>query len=69
MATPKKKVSRSRRNMRRFAAGNRLEKVTTLTCPNCGDPSRPHRVCGSCGFYEGKSILPGRRQPQAEAQA
>ncbi|MGZ3697778.1 MAG: 50S ribosomal protein L32 [Bdellovibrionota bacterium] len=56
MAVPKKKVSRSRRNMRRFAAGNKLDKTTTTTCPNCSEPTRPHRVC-ACGFYAKKDVL------------
>ena len=56
MAVPKKKVSRSRRNMRRFAAGNKLGKTTTVTCSSCNEPTRPHRVCG-CGHYDGKSVL------------
>lgn len=67
MAVPKKKVSRSRRNMRRFAGGNRLDKPTVVTCSNCNEPTRPHRVCGACGFYEGKSVLPARKQAEATA--
>lgn len=68
MATPKKKVSRSRRNMRRFAAGNRLEKTTVITCKSCGEPNRPHRVC-ACGAYDGKSMrAPSNKAAQA-AQA
>lgn len=56
MATPKKKISRSRRNMRRFAAGNKLEKPTIVTCSACSEPVRPHRVC-KCGHYDGKAVL------------
>jgi large subunit ribosomal protein L32 len=63
MAVPKKKISKSRRNMRRFAGGNRLEKTAVVTCPSCSEPTRPHRVC-SCGSYNGKSVLP---TTQAEA--
>jgi large subunit ribosomal protein L32 len=66
MAVPKKKVSRSRRNMRRFAGGNRIEKVTTGMCPQCNEAKRPHRVCSGCGFYEGKSVVTGR-QPALQA--
>lgn len=44
MATPKKKVSRSRRNMRRFAGGNRLEKPTSILSVVDGKRTRPHRV-------------------------
>ena len=56
MATPKKKISRSRRNMRRFAAGNRLEKTTLTNCPSCNEPTRPHRIC-KCGNYAGKQVV------------
>lgn len=57
MAVPKKKVSRSRRNMRRFASGNKLGKPTVIVCPSCSEPTRPHRIC-ACGSYNGKSVLP-----------
>ena len=63
MATPKKKVSKSRRNMRRFAAGNKLQKTTVVTCSACSEPKRPHRIC-RCGQYDGKAILPA---PVAQA--
>lgn len=63
MAVPKKKVSRSRRNMRRFASGNKLAKTTVISCPSCNEPTRPHRVC-KCGQYKGKAILPA---PQVQA--
>jgi large subunit ribosomal protein L32 len=65
MATPKKKVSRSRRNMRRFAAGNKLAKPTVVTCTSCSEPTRPHRVC-KCGFYSGKEIV-AKAKSQAQA--
>lgn len=55
MATPKKKISKSRRNMRRFAAGNKLAAPTVVTCPACSEPTRPHRVC-ACGNYAGKMV-------------
>lgn len=44
MATPKKKISRSRRNMRRFASGNKLLPVTWTTSALTQDPIRPHTV-------------------------
>lgn len=67
MATPKKKISRSRRNMRRFAAGNQLDKTTVVTCPSCSEPTRPHRVC-DCGYYKQKAVLPAKAK-QAQANA
>jgi large subunit ribosomal protein L32 len=56
MATPKKKVSRSRRNMRRFSTAYKLDKVTVMTCPSCNEPKRPHTVC-KCGYYDGKAVF------------
>jgi ribosomal protein L32 len=44
MAVPKKKVSRSRRNQRRFSAAYQLDPVTVVTSAITGDPTRPHRV-------------------------
>ena len=65
MATPKKKVSRSRRNMRRFAGGNRLEKPTIVDCPSCHELRRPHRVC-HCGYYNGKTVLSVSKETQTK---
>ena len=53
MAVPKRKTSPSRRNMRR--SHHALTAVGTADCPNCGEPKRPHHVCGSCGHYGSKS--------------
>ncbi len=66
MATPKKKVSKSRRNMRRFAAGNKLAKPTVVTCKSCDEPVRPHRIC-KCGAYNGKTVLASKKKAQAQA--
>lgn len=68
MATPKKKVSRSRRNMRRFAGGNRLDKPTAITCPACSEPTRPHSIC-ACGQYKGKQVLAPRTRATEPATA
>ena len=69
MAVPKKQSSRSRRNMRRFSSSNRLRKITISTCPECGEPVRPHALCSKltdCDGYkkrfESKGTSP---QPQA----
>jgi ribosomal protein L32 len=44
MATPKKKISKSRRNMRRFSPVYRLDHVELTTSPTTGEATRPHRV-------------------------
>jgi large subunit ribosomal protein L32 len=35
------------------------------TCPRCGEPRLPHRVCGNCGTYAGREVV----QPQVETDA
>ena len=60
MAVPKKKTSKSRRDMRRsHLALKRIDGVGV--CPNCGAPRLPHHVCRVCGQYNGKQILPDTR--------
>lgn len=54
MAVPKKKVSPSRRNMRR--AHDALKPMARLECPNCGELKRPHHICGACGHYDGREV-------------
>ncbi len=55
MAVPKKKVSRSRRNMRR--AHDALKPATYVECSNCGELKRPHHVCDACGYYDGREVV------------
>ena len=55
MAVPKRKSSRMQRRQRK--AANRYEGVQVTLCTNCSAPVAPHRVCPSCGCYDGKQIL------------
>lgn len=55
MAVPFRKVSKTRKRMRR--SHNALTAVGTTNCPNCGEVIRPHRVCPKCGFYKGKEEI------------
>ncbi|MEO5373471.1 MAG: 50S ribosomal protein L32 [Alphaproteobacteria bacterium] len=54
MAVPKKKTSKSRRNMRR--SHHALRRVSAVECPSCGELKRPHHVCGACGSYGGREV-------------
>lgn len=56
MAVPKKKVSKSRRNMRR--AHHALKPSAYNVCPNCGEHKRPHHICASCGHYDRREVIP-----------
>jgi large subunit ribosomal protein L32 len=55
MANPTSRHSRSRRDKRRAHWKAKLPKVSL--CPECQEPKLPHRVCMSCGSYNGKTIL------------
>ena len=55
MAVPFRKVSKTRKRMRR--AHNALEAKTVISCPNCGEMIKPHRVCKNCGYYKKEEII------------
>ncbi len=61
MAVPKKKVSPSRRNMRR--SHHALKGSAYVECPNCGETKRPHHVCGACGYYDGREVVAASAPP------
>ncbi|NJB68984.1 large subunit ribosomal protein L32 [Desulfobaculum xiamenense] len=54
MAVPKKKTSKSKRNMRR--AHDHVSVPNVIFC-ECGEPTLPHRACSKCGNYKGKQML------------
>ena len=55
MAVPKKKVSKSRRDMRR--SHHALQPAAMIECPNCGERKLPHHICGACGYYDGREVV------------
>lgn len=44
MAVPKKKSSRSRRNMRRYSAAYKMDPISGTTCSFTHEPVRAHTV-------------------------
>ena len=64
MAVPKKKVSKSRRNMRR--AHDALGKNSYMECSNCGELKLPHNVCSSCGYYDKKEVVVSNNNTEEE---
>jgi large subunit ribosomal protein L32 len=55
MAVPKKKTSKSRRNMRR--SHDHLAAASYVECSNCGEMKRPHHVCNACGHYGEREVV------------
>ena len=55
MPVPKRKHSRSRRDM---ALANKGVKVKSFaSCKNCTAPLIPHAACAECGFYKGVKVM------------
>ncbi len=57
MAVPKRKVSKSRVRMRKAVWASKIPQAATQACPECGAPRQPHRVCPSCGKYNGRQVV------------
>lgn len=55
MAVPKKKVSKSRRDMRR--SHHQIKSHNYSECSNCGAMKLPHHVCLECGHYKGRQVI------------
>jgi large subunit ribosomal protein L32 len=56
MAVPKRKTSKARRDRRRSNVW-KLDLPGMVKCPKCGEYILSHRVCKSCGTYDGKEII------------
>lgn len=55
MAVPKQRQSHARTNKRRSTY--KITPAALTTCPRCGEPRRPHRVCTNCGTYAGREVI------------
>jgi large subunit ribosomal protein L32 len=56
MAVPKRKTSSARRDKRRNSHW-KLILPGLVACPRCGAAKRPHRVCKTCGEYDGRTVV------------
>ena len=56
MAVPKRKTSKSKRDMRR--THKKVEAPNLSACPDCGEVKLPHHACPNCGKYKGRTVTP-----------
>jgi len=63
MAVPRNRHSNARKNSKRSHHAKRP--LTIVSCKNCQQPHLPHRACVSCGYYNGRSLLPNESTEQA----
>ncbi len=52
---PKKKTSKSKRDMRR--SHHALVAPNLVECPQCHNKKLQHHICPSCGYYDGRQVL------------
>lgn len=56
MGNPARRFSKSRRDKRR-AQTFKLSLPGIVECPQCHEMKLAHRVCKSCGYYNGKVAI------------
>ena len=57
---PKKKHSKGRQGGRSAHFG--MRPVSLAECPQCHSAKRPHRVCPTCGYYNGREVVSTERE-------
>jgi len=57
MAVPKRRVSKSKKGMRRSHLAQQVAQASLAKCSRCGEPKLPHRVCIHCGYYADKEVI------------
>ncbi|MDP3937813.1 MAG: 50S ribosomal protein L32 [Deltaproteobacteria bacterium] len=55
MPNPTRRFSRSRRDKRR--THQKLTAPNVISCPQCTEPTLPHRVCRHCGYYKSREVV------------
>lgn len=55
MAVPKRRVSKTKKNMRR--GHDKIKSPGMIKCTNCGAMIKAHRVCPQCGNYKNKNVI------------
>ncbi|MDI6605672.1 MAG: 50S ribosomal protein L32 [Candidatus Omnitrophota bacterium] len=55
MPLPKKRHSKTRGRKRR--THYKIFPVGLVPCPQCKQLKTPHRVCGVCGYYNGRQVI------------
>ena len=55
MAVPKRRTSKRMKGFRR--SHHALHVPTLVSCGNCQELIRPHRLCHKCGHYKGAQVV------------
>ena len=66
MAVPQRRISKTRKRMRRTHF--KLQAEGLITCPKCGAMIKSHHVCPKCGYYNGKVVFLNGKLVKEEAK-
>jgi large subunit ribosomal protein L32 len=66
MAEPKKRHTSARSGSRRSHLAKKTKSLSI--CPQCKESKQAHKVCPSCGFYNGKDILEIEKKAKAKEE-
>ncbi len=72
MAVPKRRITSTKRNMRR---SHHFKKPLKLaSCSKCGYALMPHMACPNCGTYKGREVIDvmkalDKKEKKAKAKA
>ena len=66
MAVPQRRISKTRKRMRRTHF--KLSVSGLVTCPQCGAMIKSHHVCPNCGYYAGKATYLNGKVVKADAK-
>ncbi|MBI2742571.1 MAG: 50S ribosomal protein L32 [Chlamydiales bacterium] len=55
MAVPRNRTSNARKNSRR--SHHAKKPLNVSACSNCKNPTLSHKICPSCGFYDGRAVI------------
>ena len=64
MAVPKRKTSKSKRNMRR--SHNAIDSLNIIEDKNSGEPRLSHRMDLSTGMYNGRQIIKKKESKESK---
>lgn len=64
MALPKRRHSKTRRDLRR--THDNLKELKFNVCPQCRRPKLSHRICPYCGYYNGRQVLEIKEKKKRE---
>ncbi len=56
MAVPARRVSKTRRDKRRSNVW-RMSAPEIVKCKKCGEFKVSHKLCNSCGYYDGRQVV------------